>query len=134
MMESQSEHIVSNKPGLAQGLQHKGLREPVGRIIVSLTNTTVYFLYSPTMLTALNDVYLQLSQDIDEDSPVKHWLAVYSGDDVLNLLEGETSELLHDLGGPLHLLPLEGEQRLLRVVELLQVCPDVCKVSRSSQV
>ena len=126
-MQSQSEDIVSNKPGLTQGLQHKGLREPVGRIIVSLTNTIVYFLYSPTMLTALNDVYLQLSQDIDEDSPVKHWLAVYSGDDVLNLLEGETSELLHDLGGSLHLLAFEGEKRLLRVVELLEVGPEFIK-------
>ena len=106
-MQSQSEDVVSNKPGLTQGLQHKGLREPVGRIIVSLTNTAVYSLYSPTMVTALNDVYLQLSQDIDEDPSVKHWLAVHGGDDVLDLLEGEASQLLHDLGGPLHLLALK---------------------------
>ena len=79
-------------------------------------------------------MYLQLTEDIDKNPSVKHRLTVHGGDEVLDLLEGETSELLHDLGGPLHLLPLEGEQRLLRVVELLQVCPDVCKVSRSSQV
>ena len=127
-MQSQSEDIVSNKPGLTQGLQHKGLREPVGRIIVSLTNIAVYSLYSPNMVTALNDGYLQLSQDIDEDSPVKHWLAVYSGDDVLNLLEGETSELLHDLGGPLHLLTLKRQEGLLWVVELLEVGPDGIEV------
>ena len=46
MMESQSEHIVSNKPGLTQGLQHKGLREPVGRIVISLSNITVNSLIS----------------------------------------------------------------------------------------
>ena len=51
--------------------------------------------------------YLQLSQDVDEDSSVEHWLAVHSGDDVLNLLKGEASQLLHDLGGPLHLLALK---------------------------
>ena len=109
MMKSQSEYIVSNKPGLTQGLQHKGLREPVGWIIVSLTNRAVYSFYSPTMMIALarDNIYLQLSQDIDEDSSVEHWLAVHSGDDVLNLLKGEASQLLHDLGGPLHLLALK---------------------------
>ena len=100
---------MSNEPGLTQGLQYKGLREPVGRIIVSLTNRTVYSFYSPIMMIALarDSIYLQLSQDIDEDSSVEHWLAVHSGDDVLNLLKGEASQLLHDLGGPLHLLALK---------------------------
>ena len=68
-------------------------------------------------------LYLQLSQDIDEDPSVKHWLAVHGGDDVLDLLEGEASELLHYLGGALHLLTLEGEERLLRVIELLEIGP-----------
>ena len=113
MMESQSEHIVSNKPGLTQGLQHKGLREPVGRIVISLSNRTVNSLISlckfpTTDWTGLqSSVYLQLSQDIDQDSSVKHWLAVNGGNDVLDLLECETSQLLHDLGGPLHLLTLK---------------------------
>jgi len=101
MMESQSEYVMSNKPGLTQGLQHEGLREPMGRIIIGL----------------------QLSQDIDEDSSIKHWLAVHGGDDVLDLLEGEASQLLHDLGGPLHLLALKRQQGLLRVVERLEVGP-----------
>ena len=43
---------------------------------------------------------------------------------MLDLLEGETSELLHYLGGALHLLALEGEERLLWVVELLEVGPE----------
>ena len=121
---------MSNKPGLTQGLQYKGLREPVSRIIVSLTNRTVYSFYSPTMMIALarDSIYLQLSQDIDEDSSVKHWLAVDGGDDVLDLLEGETSQFLHDLGGPLHLLALKGQEGLLWVVELLEVWPDGIEV------
>ena len=69
-------------------------------------------------------LYLQLSQDIDEDSSVKHWLAVHGGDDVLDLLEGEASQLLHDLGGPLHLLALKRQEGLLWVVELLEVGPE----------
>ena len=32
-----------------------------------------------------------------------------------DLLEGERAELLHDLGGALHLLPLERHQRRLRL-------------------
>ena len=44
MMESQSEHIVSNKPGLAQRLQHKCLREAVCGVLVSLTNSYQYFI------------------------------------------------------------------------------------------
>ena len=76
-------------------------------------------------MTALQSgVYLELSQDIDEDSSVKHWLAVNGGNDVLDLLECETSQLLHDLGGPLHLLTLKGQEGLLRVVERLEVGPD----------
>ena len=66
---------------------------------------------------------LQLSQDIDKNPPVKHRLAIHSGDQVLDLLEGEASELLHYLGGALHLLTLEGEERLLRVIELLEIGP-----------
>ena len=111
-MQSQSEDIVSNKPGLTQGLQHKGLREPVGRIIVSLTNRTVLLVLFSNQRERLQQLievfgYLQLSQDVDEDPSVEHWLAVHSGDDVLNLLKGEASQLLHDLGGPLHLLALK---------------------------
>ena len=73
-------------------------------------------------------IYLQLSQDIDEDSSVKHWLAVDGGDDVLDLLEGEASQLLHDLDRPLHLLALKREEGLLGVVELLEVGPDGIEV------
>ena len=76
-----------------------------------------------TALALQSRVYLELSQDIDEDPSVKHWLAVNGGNDVLDLLEGETSELLHDLGGPLHLLALKRQEGLLWVVELLEVGP-----------
>ena len=77
---------------------------------------------------ALLLTYLQLSQDIDKNPPVKHRLAIHSGDQVLDLLEGEASEreaseLLHYLDGALHLLTLEGEERLLRVIELLEIGP-----------
>ena len=65
-----------------------------------------------------------MSQDVDQDASVKHWLAVDSGNDVLDLLEGETSQLLHDLDGTLHLLALKRQEGLLRVVELLEVGPD----------
>ena len=61
-------------------------------------------------------MYLQLSEDIDKNPSVKHRLTVHGGDEVLDLLEGETSELLHDLGGSLHLLALEGQQRLFSIV------------------
>ena len=64
-------------------------------------------------------MYLQLSEDIDKNPSVKHRLTVHGGDEVLDLLEGEASELLHDLGRPLHLLTLEREEGLLRVVQLL---------------
>ena len=73
---------------------------------------------------ALLLTYLQLSQDIDKNPPVKHRLAIHSGDQVLDLLEGEASQLLHDLGGPLHLLALKRQEGLLWVVELLEVGPE----------
>ena len=38
-------------------------------------------------------------------------------------MEGEASELLHYLDGALHLLTLEGEERLLQVIELLEIGP-----------
>ena len=106
-MESQSEYVVSNKPGLTQGLQHEGLREPMGRVIVGLSNTAIFNSFDLKQNHSVASRYLQLSQDVDEDSSVKHWLAVHGGDDVLDLLEGEASQLLHNLGGPLHLLALE---------------------------
>ena len=66
---------------------------------------------------------LELSQHVNENASVKHGLDVHGGDEVLDLLECEASELLHDLGRPLHLLTLEREQGLLRVVQLLKVGP-----------
>jgi len=68
-------------------------------------------------------ISLELSQNIDQNSSVKHWLTVNSGDEVLYLLEGEASELLHDLDSALHLLTLECQQGLLRVVKLLKASP-----------
>ena len=62
---------------------------------------------------------LELPQHVNENASVKHGLDVHSGDEVLDLLECEASELLHDLGRPLHLLTLEGKEGLLRVIQLL---------------
>ena len=62
---------------------------------------------------------LELPQHVNENASVKHGLDVHSGDEVLDLLECEASELLHDLGRPLHLLTLEREEGLLCVVQLL---------------
>ena len=56
---------------------------------------------------SVSDCYLQLTQNIDQDSSIKHGLTVHCSDQVLYLLESEASQLLHDLGGALHLLTLE---------------------------
>ena len=66
--------------------------------------------------TSCYNSHLELTKNIDEDASVKHGLAVNSSDQVLYLLECETSELLHDLGRSLHLLALEGQQRLFSIV------------------
>jgi len=100
-VKDKPEHVVLDEERVSGWFEYKVLHEGLGRIVISL----------------------QLSQDVDEDSSVKHWLAVHGGDDVLDLLEGEASQLLHDLGGPLHLLALKRQQGLLRVVERLEVGP-----------
>ena len=66
-----------------------------------------------------------MTQHVDQDAPVKHGLAVRGGDEVLYLLEGEASELLHDLGRPLHLLTLEGQEGLVSIVQLLEVASTI---------
>jgi len=98
-MQSQSEHIVSYKPGLTLGLEDETLKESDRRIIISL----------------------ELAQHIDQNASVKHGLAVGGCDEVRYLLEGEASEFLHDLGCPLHLLSFKREKRLFRIVKLLEV-------------
>ena len=43
--------------------------------------------------------YFKLSQDVNEDATVKHGLTVDGRDEVLDLLEGQGSDLLHNLTG-----------------------------------
>ena len=97
--------------------------------------------------------HLELAEHIDEDAAVEHGLAVHGRDEVRDLLEGQATQLLHDLrralggesdqahgyhrhqpnhdhpghgepgGRHLHLLALEGEEGLLGVVERLELRP-----------
>ena len=69
-----------------------------------------------TVIEKVTNSHLELTKNIDEDASIKHWLTVNSSDQVLYLLECETSELLHDLGRSLHLLTFEGQQRLFSIV------------------
>ena len=57
--------------------------------------------------------YLQLAQNVDEDSPVESWLAVHSRDDMGDLLESQPSDFLHDFHRSLQLCALKCHQRLL---------------------
>ena len=65
--------------------------------------------------------YLELSKHVDQHAAVKHGLAVHRGHQMGNLLEGEGLDLLHDLGGALHGLALEGHEGLLGVVQRGQI-------------
>lgn len=81
-------------------LEDKGLREEVGRFVVKF----------------------KLSHDVNEDATVQHGLTVGGRDDVLDTLDGQGSDLLHNLGGTQHLITLVGHERLLRV-QSLKLCP-----------
>lgn len=41
--------------------------------------------------------YFELSEDVDDDPAVEHWLAVDRCDEVRNLLKGQRRDLLHYL-------------------------------------
>jgi len=101
VVKNKSKDVMLDEEGVGGGFEDKVLHERLWWIIISL----------------------ELSQNIDQNSSVKHWLTVNSGDEVLYLLEGEASELLHDLDSALHLLTLECQQGLLRVVKLLKASP-----------
>jgi len=100
-MNCQPKDIVRNEPRGVRRFEHKRLREPMCWVLVRL----------------------ELAKNVDEDTAVKHGLAVYSSDEVSDFLKCEGAQLLHDLGTALHLLPFKGEQRLLGVVERLQLRP-----------
>jgi len=86
---------VLDEKGVGVGFQHEHLGKRLRRVVVSL----------------------ELTQDVDEYSAVESGLAVDGGDDVGDLLEGQRTDLLHDLASTLHLLTLERHQRLLSVVK-----------------
>jgi len=98
-MEDKPEHVVLDEEGVVGRLENKVLHEGLWNVLVRL----------------------KLAKNVDEDSPVKHWLAVHRRDQVGNFLKGKRAQLLHDFGAPLHLLTLEGEQRLFGVVQRLQL-------------
>lgn len=99
VVENESEHVVLDEEGISRGLEDKVLHEGLRGVIISL----------------------ELTQHVDKNAAVKHGLTVRCCDEVLYLLEGEASKLLHDLGRPLHLLALEGKKGLIRIVKLLEV-------------
>lgn len=70
-VDSQSEDVMLQVKGFTNRLQHKGLRERVGRIIICL----------------------QLAKDIDKNASIKHGLTIHLSDDVKNLLK---CQALHD--------------------------------------
>jgi len=98
-MNGQPKNVVCNEPRGVCRFEDKRLRKAVRWVLIRL----------------------KLAKNVDEDSPVKHWLAVHRRDQVGNFLKGKRAQLLHDFGAALHLLTLEGEQRLLCVVQRLQL-------------
>jgi len=99
IMENQPEHVMLDEERVVARLENEVLHEGLWNVLVRL----------------------KLAKNVDEDPSVKHWLTVHRRDQVGNFLEGKGAQLLHDLGTPLHLLALEGEQRLLGVVQRLQL-------------
>jgi len=99
IMEDKPEHIMLDEEGVVGRLENKVLHEGLWDVLVGL----------------------KLAKNVDENSTIKHWLAVNCRDQVGNFLKGKGAQLLHDLGAPLHLLAFEGEQGLLSIVQRLQL-------------
>jgi len=95
VVQDKPEGIVLDVERITAGFQHKVLHKGLWGIVVSL----------------------ELTEHVDEHAPVEHGLAVHGGHQMGNLLEGEGLDLLHDLGGALHGLALEGHEGLLGVVQ-----------------
>ena len=63
--------------------------------------------------------YFKLSQDVNEDATVKHGLTVDGRDEVLDLLEGQGSDLLHNLTGKMIINSLNSFLFSSKVLQLL---------------
>jgi len=109
VVQNQSEHVVLNKESVGGRLQNELLCKRLRWILIRL----------------------ELTQNVDEDAPVKGRLAVNGRDDVGNLLKGQRGNLLHDLGRTLHLLAFKGHQRLLSVVKVNELRPSLRVVKQS---
>jgi len=101
VVKNKAEDIMLDEEGVAQRLEHKVLHEGLSGVLVRL----------------------ELPHHVDQDSPVEHRVAVNGGDIVTNFLECEAVDLLHDLGSALHLLTLEAQKALLRIIKLCQLSP-----------
>lgn len=86
VVKNKSEDVMLNVERVSARPQHKVLHEGLGRVVVGL----------------------KLSEHIDKDASIEHGVTVYGRDEVLDLLEGEGGNLLHDLHSPLHLLAFKG--------------------------
>merc|ERR1712168_1036957 len=100
---------MGNEPGITTTLEPKSLTEALRYIFVGL----------------------ELTQDVDEDAAVEGWLTVHGRNDVGNLLEGQRSDLFHDLGRTLHVLPLKGHQRLFGVVKVDELGPPLGVIEKA---
>jgi len=67
IMEDKPEHIMLDEEGVVARLENKVLHEGLWDVLVRL----------------------KLTKNVDEDSTIKHWLAVDCRDQVGNFLEGE---------------------------------------------
>jgi len=67
IVENQPEHIMLDEERVVGRLENKVLHEGLRNVLVRL----------------------KLAKNVDEDSAVKHWLAVHRRDQVGNFLEGE---------------------------------------------